>query len=116
MTSANSSKTDDRFLANAMASFIQIGALLLLIIMCFLIVQPFISIVVWGVRVSLLRGVWFHIARLRSAWLSNQRWRQSTDRFFWTGNLITGAVYIIGHHRYRLLWIRRIGNVIHGQG
>ncbi len=29
MTSANSAQTDDRFLSNAMASFIQIGALLM---------------------------------------------------------------------------------------
>ena len=52
MTSANSSKTDDRFLSNAMASFIQIGALLLLLILCFRIVGPFISIVVWGVVIG----------------------------------------------------------------
>jgi predicted PurR-regulated permease PerM len=52
MTSANSSNTDDRFLSNAMASFIQIGALLLLLIMCFRIVGPFISIVVWGVVIG----------------------------------------------------------------
>jgi len=52
MTSANSSKTDDRFLSNAMASFIQIGALLILLIMCFRIVGPFISIVVWGVVIG----------------------------------------------------------------
>jgi len=52
MTSANSSKTDDRFLSNAMASFIQIGALLLLLIMCLRIVGPFIGIVVWGVVIG----------------------------------------------------------------
>jgi len=52
MTSANSSKTDDRFLSNAMASFIQIGALLLLIILCLRIVGPFISIVIWGVVIG----------------------------------------------------------------
>lgn len=49
MTSANSSQTDDRFLANAMASFIQIGALLLLLLICYKIVAPFIHIVLWGV-------------------------------------------------------------------
>jgi predicted PurR-regulated permease PerM len=48
MTSADSSKVDQRFLANAMASFLQIGALLLLLVMCFNIVRPFISIVVWA--------------------------------------------------------------------
>jgi len=52
MTSANSSKTDDRFLSNAMASFIQICALLLLLIMCYRIVGPFISIVTWGVVIG----------------------------------------------------------------
>jgi predicted PurR-regulated permease PerM len=52
MTSANSSKTDDRFLSNAMASFIQIGALLLLLILCLRIVGPFINIVIWGVVIS----------------------------------------------------------------
>jgi predicted PurR-regulated permease PerM len=48
MTSADSSKVDPRFLANAMASFLQIGALLILLVMCFNIVRPFISIVVWA--------------------------------------------------------------------
>jgi predicted PurR-regulated permease PerM len=48
MTSADSSKVDQRFLANAMASFLQIGALLILLIMCFSIVRPFISIMVWA--------------------------------------------------------------------
>ena len=48
MTSADSTKVDQRFLANAMASFLQIGALLILLILCFNIVQPFMSIVVWA--------------------------------------------------------------------
>ena len=48
MTSADSTKVDQRFLANAMASFLQIGALLILLVMCFNIVRPFISIVVWA--------------------------------------------------------------------
>jgi len=52
MTSANSSQTDDRFLANAMASFIQIGALLLLLMLCFKIIAPFVSIVIWAVVIS----------------------------------------------------------------
>ena len=52
MTSANSSQTDDRFLSNAMASFIQIGALLLLLLMCYKIVAPFVHIVIWGVVIS----------------------------------------------------------------
>jgi len=48
MTSADSTKVDQRFLSNAMASFLQIGALLILLVMCFNIVRPFISIVVWA--------------------------------------------------------------------
>ena len=52
MTSANSSRTDDRFLSNAMASFIQIGALLLLLIVCHSIVKPFISILIWAVVIA----------------------------------------------------------------
>jgi predicted PurR-regulated permease PerM len=48
MTSADSTKVDQKFLANAMASFLQIGALLILIVMCFNIVRPFISIMVWA--------------------------------------------------------------------
>ena len=52
MTSVNSSKTDDRFLANAMASFIQIGALLLLLIVCYKIIAPFVHIVLWGIVIA----------------------------------------------------------------
>ena len=48
MTSADSSTVDQKFLSNAMASFLQIGALLILLMMCFTIVRPFISIVVWA--------------------------------------------------------------------
>lgn len=53
MTSADSSTVDKRFLANAMASFIQIGAVLLLLVWCYTIVAPFVSIVVWGVIISI---------------------------------------------------------------
>jgi predicted PurR-regulated permease PerM len=52
MTSANSSRTDDRFLSNAMASFIQIGALLLLLMLCFKIIAPFVSILIWAVVIA----------------------------------------------------------------
>jgi predicted PurR-regulated permease PerM len=48
MTSADSSTVDQKFLSNAMASFLQIGALLILLMMCFNIVRPFISIMVWA--------------------------------------------------------------------
>ena len=52
MSSADSSQVDNKFLANAMASFIQIGALLLLLIWCFTIVSPFLNIVIWAVIIS----------------------------------------------------------------
>lgn len=52
MTSANSSKTDDRFLSNAMASFIQIGALLLLLMLCYKIIAPFVHILIWAVVIA----------------------------------------------------------------
>ncbi|HSN52600.1 MAG TPA: AI-2E family transporter [Woeseiaceae bacterium] len=52
MTSADSSKVDQKFLANAMASFLQIGALMVLVFWCFNIVKPFIGIVVWAVIIA----------------------------------------------------------------
>jgi len=52
MTTADSPKVDKQFLANAMASFIQVGALLILLIACFTIVRPFVGIVVWGLIIS----------------------------------------------------------------
>ena len=52
MTSVDSSSTDDRFLANTMASFIQISAVAVLAFWCFTIISPFINIVVWGVIIS----------------------------------------------------------------
>lgn len=52
MTSADSSSVDQKFLANAMASFVQIGAVLVLLYWCFLIVSPFINIVIWGIIIS----------------------------------------------------------------
>jgi len=48
-----SSVADDRsFQKNAMASFVQIGALLLLLIMCFQIISPFLTIVVWAMIIA----------------------------------------------------------------
>ncbi len=52
MSSADSSKVDQSFLANAMASFIQIAGVVLLFWICFQIVKPFMAIVVWGVIIS----------------------------------------------------------------
>ena len=53
MTSADSSAVDQRFLANAMASFLQIGAVLILLYWCFLIVSPFLGIVIWAAIISI---------------------------------------------------------------
>lgn len=52
MTSSDSSKVDQKFLANAMASFLQIGALLVLLLWCFNIVKPFIGIIVWAIIIA----------------------------------------------------------------
>ncbi|MEL7450764.1 MAG: AI-2E family transporter [Pseudomonadota bacterium] len=52
MSSADSSKVDQTFLANAMASFLQIAGVVLLFWICFRIVQPFLAIVVWGIIIS----------------------------------------------------------------
>ena len=52
MTSADSASVDKSFLANAMASFIQIGAVFLLIMWCFNIVRPFIGVMVWGLIIA----------------------------------------------------------------
>jgi predicted PurR-regulated permease PerM len=52
MTSADSSQVDQRFLSNAMASFIQIGAVLVLLLWCYKIIAPFINIVIWGLIIS----------------------------------------------------------------
>ena len=52
MTGADSSSADPKFLANAMASFIQISAVVLLVVWCFKIISPFLIIVVWGLIIS----------------------------------------------------------------
>jgi len=48
----NSAATDRSFQKNAMASFVQIGALLLLLILCFKIISPFITVVVWAMIIA----------------------------------------------------------------
>ncbi|MBN4055125.1 AI-2E family transporter [bacterium AH-315-K03] len=42
-----------QFLKNSMASFLQIGAVLVVIIACFKIISPFINIIIWGVVISI---------------------------------------------------------------
>ncbi len=52
MTSVDSAQVDRRFLANSMASFIQIGAVVVLILWCYKIVAPFLNVVIWGLIIS----------------------------------------------------------------
>ena len=52
MTSADSSHADDRFLANAMAAFLQIAAVVLLVWWCLTITRPFLHMIIWGVIIS----------------------------------------------------------------
>lgn len=53
MSSADSSNVDEKFLANSMASFLQIGALVVLIVFCYRIVSPFLTVVIWGLIISI---------------------------------------------------------------
>jgi len=53
MTSADSSSVDQQFLKNAMASFLQIGAVVVLLYWCLTIVSPFLTIVIWGLIISI---------------------------------------------------------------
>jgi len=53
MSGADSSQVDNKFLANAMASFIQIGAILILIVWCYTIVSPFLNVVLWALIISI---------------------------------------------------------------
>lgn len=52
MNTSDTAGADRNFQKNAMASFVQIGALVLLIILCFRIVSPFISVVLWGMLIA----------------------------------------------------------------
>jgi len=48
----NNIAADKSFQKNAMASFVQIGALMLLLIMCFRILAPFLGIVMWALIIA----------------------------------------------------------------
>lgn len=52
MSSADNPLVDQKFLANAMASFLQIAAIVVLTYICFQILRPFLAIVVWGIIIS----------------------------------------------------------------
>jgi len=53
MSSVDSSSVDQKFLANAMASFLQISAVVVLVVWCFSIISPFLMIVLWGLIISI---------------------------------------------------------------
>ncbi len=48
----NTEAVDRSFQKNAMASFVQIGALLLLLVWCFRILSPFLNIVMWAMIIA----------------------------------------------------------------
>lgn len=52
MNISDTAAADRNFQKNAMASFIQIAAVALLVVFCFRIVAPFLSIVVWGMIIA----------------------------------------------------------------
>ena len=52
MANADSSSVDRKFLANSLASFIQIGAFVILLYWCYTIVSPFVNITVWALVIS----------------------------------------------------------------
>lgn len=52
MNSTDTAAADRNFQKNAMASFIQIAAVSILVILCFRIILPFIPLVVWGMIIA----------------------------------------------------------------
>lgn len=52
MNTSDTAAADQNFQKNAMASFVQIGALFLLLLLCFRIIQPFVSIVIWAMIIA----------------------------------------------------------------
>ena len=52
MSDTDRSRVDQAFLTNAMAAFLQISALVVLLLWCFDIVRPFIGIVVWALIIA----------------------------------------------------------------
>jgi predicted PurR-regulated permease PerM len=52
MNTVDTAAADRNFQKNAMASFVQIAAVALLVVWCFQIVAPFLSIVLWGLIIA----------------------------------------------------------------
>ena len=53
MTDSGSSGVDRKYLANSLASFLQIGALVIMAYWCYTIVSPFSSIIIWSLILSI---------------------------------------------------------------
>ncbi|MGI9261414.1 MAG: AI-2E family transporter [Woeseiaceae bacterium] len=53
MNTPDTAAADRNFQKNAMASFVQIGALFLLVFWCFSIIAPFVSIVIWALIIAI---------------------------------------------------------------
>ncbi len=52
MSNSDTAAADRNFQKNAMASFVQIAAVVILVLWCFQIIAPFISIVLWGAIIA----------------------------------------------------------------
>ena len=52
MTTGTSEDSNKVFVASAMEAAIKIGVLVLIVIWCFQIVRPFITLVVWGIIIA----------------------------------------------------------------
>jgi len=52
MNTSDTSVADRNFQKNAMASFVQIAAVVILVVWCFQIVAPFVSVILWGLIIS----------------------------------------------------------------
>jgi predicted PurR-regulated permease PerM len=52
MTNSDTAAADRNFQKNAMASFIQIAAVVILVVWCLRIVAPFVSIILWGMIIA----------------------------------------------------------------
>ena len=52
MSNSDTAAADRNFQKNAMASFVQIAALVVLVLWCFEIIAPFVSIVLWGAIIA----------------------------------------------------------------
>lgn len=53
MSGTDGVRADKTFMANTMASFIQISAVVILVAWCFSIIRPFIGVVVWGLIIAI---------------------------------------------------------------